>query len=326
MADRPELGKVLTMKMFRKRFGIRSVIAFVGLCALLFWAMRISRDSRPSYLYTHWLSERDDSRRLYATEELGRLGAEAAIAVPALTRAMLTESAAPIRKQSAVSLAGIVSKLKDGPTTATVAAAFVRALTDEDPSVREAASEGLGRISPDPKVVVPPLLKATRDGSEWVRGAAITSLGSIQKNAGIDLIDVRLAIIAAMVDESLHVREMGIYAFWKMAEKSPELSIALLKHDDVPTRRSVVTALARSSPLAAAVIPELAAALSDEDAAVRAGAARALGNIGPASRPAVPALMRAFSDPDRIVRQAAANALLEIDDGAAPSNPALPGR
>jgi hypothetical protein len=35
------------MQMFRKRFGTRAVIVFVGLCALLLWAMRISLDSRP---------------------------------------------------------------------------------------------------------------------------------------------------------------------------------------------------------------------------------------------------------------------------------------
>src|SRR5262249_7467094 len=98
------------MKMFRTQFGIRAVVAFVGLCALLFWAMRLARDSRPSHLYAGWLSDGDDSRRLFAAEELGRLGAEGAVAVPALTRALLTDSAAPIRKQSAVSLARVASK------------------------------------------------------------------------------------------------------------------------------------------------------------------------------------------------------------------------
>ena len=46
----------------------------VGLCALLSWAMRFSRDSRPSYLYADWLSHGDGSRRLQAAEELGAWG------------------------------------------------------------------------------------------------------------------------------------------------------------------------------------------------------------------------------------------------------------
>jgi HEAT repeat protein len=314
------------MKMFRTRFGIRAVVAFVGLCALLFWAMRFSRDNRPSYLYAGWLSDGDDSHRFQAAEELGSLEAEAAISVPALTRALLTDSAAPIRKRSAVSLAGVLSKVKDGPTTAAGADALVGALTDKDPSVREAAAKGLGQIGPDPKAVVPALLEATRDVNQWVRGAAVAALGLIQKDAGIDRMDVRRAIVAAMNDASLHVREMGIYAFWATAEKSPELSIALLNDEDVRTRRSVVTALVRSSPLAASVIPELAAALTDEDAAVRAGAARALGIIWPPPQPAATALVRALNDPDGSVREAAAKALFEINGGNVPPEPLAPGR
>jgi HEAT repeat protein len=318
--------EVLTMKMFRTRFGIRAVVAFVGLCALLFWAMRFSRDNRPSYLYAGWLSDGDDSHRLQAAEELGRLGAQAAVAVPVLTRTLLTDSDASIRKQSATSLARVVSKLKDGSTTALAAAGLVGALKDKDPAVREAAAKGLGQIGPDPKAVVPALLEATRDVNEWVRGAAVAALGLIQKDAGVDRMDVRRAIVTAMNDASFHVREMGIYAFWATAEKSPELSIALLNHDDVRTRRSVVTALVRSSPLAASVVPELTAALTDEDAAVRAGAACALGNIWPPPQPAATALVRALSDPDGSVRDAAAKALFEINDGAVPPGPLAPVR
>ena len=65
------------MKVFRTRFGIRALVAFVGLCAVIFGAMRFSRDHRPSYLYASWLSDRDEGRRLHAAEELGVLGAEA---------------------------------------------------------------------------------------------------------------------------------------------------------------------------------------------------------------------------------------------------------
>ena len=65
------------------------------------------------------------------------------------------------------------------------------------------------------------------------RGAAVAALGLIQKGAGIDRMDVRCAIVAAMNDPRFHLREMGIYAFWATAEKSPKLSIALLNDDDV---------------------------------------------------------------------------------------------
>ena len=210
--------------------------------------------------------------------------------------------------------------------TSAVAAALVGALRDKDPGVREAAAKGLGQIAPDANAVVPALLEATRDKNEWVRGAAVGALGLIQKDVGVDRMDVRPAIVAAINDASFHVREAGIYAFWATAEKSPELSIALLKDNDVRTRRWVVTALVRSSPLAAAVVRQLTAALTDEDAAVRAGAVRALGNIWPPPPAATPALMRALGDPDSSVREAAATVLEEFNDEPVPPDLHAPGR
>ena len=131
-------------------------------------------------------------RRLQASEELGNLDVEeGTVAIPALSKAMLTDSAAAVRKRSAASLAVVVSKLKDGPTTAAVAPALVKALSDNDPTVREAAAKALGQIGPDPNAVVPALLEATTDVDEWVRGAAVASLGLIQKDAGVDRLDVR---------------------------------------------------------------------------------------------------------------------------------------
>ena len=77
-------------------------------------------------------------------------------------------------------------------------------------------------------------MQAAHDEDEWTRGAAVAALGLIQKKAGVDRMDVRPTIVAALNDASLHVRELGIYAFWVTAEKSPDLSIALLEDGDVP--------------------------------------------------------------------------------------------
>ena len=203
----------------------------------------------------------------------------ASYAISALVQALLYDRRHPVRKQSAVSLARVVGKLNDGPTTLAAARALVKALKDKAPAVRAAAADGLGRIGPEPDAVLAALLLAAGDRDEWVRGAAVAALGLIQKKAGVDRMEVRPTIVAAMSDASSHVRELGIYAFWATAERSPDLSIALLQDGDVNTRRSAVTALARCSPLAGGVVPELTSALTDEDAAVCAGAARALGNI-----------------------------------------------
>jgi HEAT repeat protein len=119
---------------------------------------------------------------------------------------------------------------------------------------------------------------------------------------------------------------LGIYSFWATAEKSPDLTIALLQDGDVRTRRSAVNALARSSQLAGDVIPELTTALTDEDASVCAGAARALGNIWPPPRSALPALLRTLNHQDGAVRAAATAALSAIDDDDVAHDPLRQGR
>jgi HEAT repeat protein len=269
------------MKLLRTRFGVRALMALVVVCALLAWAVKVSRDSRPAYLYAGWLNDGNELNRLQAASELGGQETESKVALSALVRALLSDTAVAVRAQSAVSLARLVSKINDGATTERAAGVLVSALGDTDPAVRAAAADGLGRIGPKPDAVISPLVQAARDDDEWTRGAAVAALGLIQKKAGVDRIDVRPTIIAAINDASLHVRELGIYAFWATAEKSPDLSIALLQDGDVRTRRSAVTALARSSQLASEVIPELSAALNDPDPAVCAGAERALGNVSP---------------------------------------------
>lgn len=282
----PGVGGVV--KTFRTRFGVRALIAAVGLCALLFWAWKVSRDSRPAYLYAGWLSGGDAGRRLQAAQELGGLEADTDVTVAALIEALLTDRDAEVRKRSAVSLAAVVVKRNDAATTEAAADALVRALGDADAPVRAAAADGLGRISPEPDAAVPALLRTCGDENEWVRGASVAALGLVERKAGVARPEVRRAIASALVDPSLHVRELGIYAFLAVAETSPGFTRAFLADGDVRTRRATVAALARSSPVAAEVVPELAASLNDEDDAVRAGAARALENIGPAGWAALP--------------------------------------
>jgi HEAT repeat protein len=274
-----------TKKTIRIRFGVKALIFFVAVCAVLFGALRFSRDSRPAYLYAGWLGEGDDSRRIHAAQELGGVDGETSVVAASLIRALLTDPAAAVRKQSAQSLGQIVSKQDDGPTTAAAARALVLALTDKDPAVRAAVADALGRIVPEPEVAVAALLRASDDDDKWVRGAAVMALGLIQRKARVDREDVRLAIVAAGHDPSLHVRELGLYAFWATAENSPGFSRDLLKDTDVHARRAAVNALARSGPLAEKVNRELTAKLTDADEEVRAGATRALENVGITATP-----------------------------------------
>jgi HEAT repeat protein len=299
------------MKLFRARFGIRASIGLVGLCALVFWAMRVSRDSRPAYLYSGWLIDGDDARRDHAAQELGTLDVEPEVTVPALIKAMRTDRSARVRRRSARSLADVLGRRHDGPTIEAATGPLVESLADPDPTVRTSAADTLGRIAPGPSEVLPALLRASGDEDEWVRGAAISAIGSIQNRAGIDQPEARRAIVEAIHDPSLHVRELGIYASWAVAAKSTGFSVALLKDDDVRARRAAMTTLARMSTLAGKVVLELTDALADPDDVVRAGAAKVLGGVRPLPEPAVLALRRARGDRVDAVREAARRALFE---------------
>jgi HEAT repeat protein len=274
----------MTRTTFRIRFGVQALIVAVAVCALIFWAMRVSQDSRPAYLYAAWLGQGDTARRVHAAQELGHVEEAEPLVLAGLLSALQIDPDHEVRKQSARSLARIVCKQDLGHVNLAVRG-LVQALTDKDPAVRRAAADALGQIAPDPELAVKPLLIAAGDGDEWVRGSALTALGLIQKKARVDNDDVRLAIIAAAKDPSVHVREMGVYAFWATAESSPQFSRDLLNDDDVVVRRIAVNALARSGPLAEKVRPELAACLNDPDADVRAGAARALENMSEDATP-----------------------------------------
>jgi HEAT repeat protein len=312
------------MKIFRRRFGMKAVLALVALCALLFWAIRFSQDREPAQLYAGWLQIGNDSRRLQAAEELGRDEIEAATAVPALTRALLTDPASAVRKRTAISLAALLSQSNDASMNSAAVRALAKALADSDATVREAAASALGRLHPNSTAAVSALLKATNDENEWVRGSAMAALGLIEKETASDSAEIRSAIVKAMNDESPHIREMGIYAFWAAAETSPKISIDLLKSEDVRTRRSVVAALVRSSALAKEVAQDLTSAITDEDATVRTGAIRALGNIWPPPLYALPALETAKSDPDASVREAAARAIMDVKEGIIQSDTTTP--
>jgi HEAT repeat protein len=272
---------VVSKTVCRTRFGVRALIVIVAVCAVVSWALRLSRDSRPAHLYSAWLGAAAESIRIQAAQELGGVDEDRSLVVTNLTRALLSDRNVDVRKQAARSLARVVVAAHDGAMTSEAARGLVQALGDNDASVRAAVADALGQIAPAPEVVVPELLRAAKDDDQWARGAVIAALGLIQKKANVDREDVRVAMAAAMIDPSPHVRELGIYAFWATAENSPALSRALLSDGDVRVRRAAALALARSAPLAEKVAYELTAArLADPDAAVSDGAERALENLG----------------------------------------------
>lgn len=124
------------------------------------------------------LKHRSAVVRRGATEALGRIGPEAAVALPELiggfadraeVGAGFAGGAMPLR-QAAIRAVSRIGKPAVPP--------LIEALKDAEPLVRAGAAEALGRVGPEAKVAVAPLLRLVDDPAQpaAVRGAARAAL------------------------------------------------------------------------------------------------------------------------------------------------------
>jgi len=287
--------------------------AIIGYAAGLDWREWLPLDQRLALL-TWALSNENWSDRREAAYQLGRIGAKAKDAVPALI-ATLGDSDSGVRETAALALGEI------GPEAKAAVPALIQALGDEDEGVREGAAIVLGDIGPE-EGVVPVLLQALGDGDSSVREAAVGALGKIALEAQ----EVLPALLKALQDESLMVRARAAEVLGRVETRSEEVVPALaraLEDSSEWVREAAAASLGRIGPAAKAAVPALIQALQDWAPQVRHAAAEALGRIGPEAKAAVPALVQALQDETAGVRRAAARALGEIKPALEEVVPAL---
>jgi HEAT repeat protein len=271
-----------TMKLFRTRFGVKSMMALVAACAVVNWAWSFSRDSKPPYLYIHWLGTEAAPRRQYAVTELGRMGVEAEAAVPALLQSARHDEDPLVRAISIGSLRQILSNSSDKSATRAASFVLIEALADRDPMVRGAAAQSLtaGVFVDDRSLAIPALLVSAQDRNDEVRISAVSTLAWISPTEGDDFIAVRSAIFKAMQDKTARVRERSLSDFPILARKSPTIIATALADDDVLVRRAALEALRRHGyPFdisARTVAPSLITSLQGSDERVRLEAVNVL--------------------------------------------------
>src|SRR5262245_5391635 len=103
----------------------------------------------------------------------------------------LQQSSSPRLRVDAAERLGRHGAVRASDVADAVDPLLVRMKKDTDPLVRKASAEALGRIQPDPKVVVPALVDALKDRSPVVRIAAAGALGALRQDAKEALPDLR---------------------------------------------------------------------------------------------------------------------------------------
>jgi HEAT repeat protein len=252
------------------------------------------------------LEKGDFAAKLYALDELGKLGAKAKPAVPTL-----------------------IIILEDDKSPIPGAAAAVKEETiahpeDANPTLRSSAAATLGDIGPDAKPAIPALLKNLKDKDKYVRCVSADAL------AGIGSKEERVlsALKDALNDSVSEVRIDAAEALNELDPDNPDaLSalIKLLKDKDPETRRDAASVLEQiQSTKINTVVPALLRAIKDPDENVRSKAAQSLGSICEKAMTVVPALVeRLEKDKSSHVRIQAAQALQEYGPEAKLAIPAL---
>jgi HEAT repeat protein len=209
------------------------------------------------------LQSDDPAARRLAAEALGKQ--KAAAAAPALAK-LLADPERPVREAAAEALVQI------GPKAVPHLAG---ALKGDAESGRLAAADALARLGPAAAPAVPALADALKDKSVDVRIRSAVALGKVGPAARSAL----PALFAAGKDTG----NLGQILRYGLPSSVAEAAVeAALKVDPGCADR-----------LAAAVLPDLTAALAGKDAAAVQAAASALARLGPAARPALPALRAA---------------------------------
>jgi HEAT repeat protein len=263
------------------------------------------------------LKERKENVRAEAAMALGRIGPDAAAAVPALI-VVLPDKSERVGHEAANAL-GRIGKPAVEP--------LITALANASPTVRARAVESLGLAAPGDGQVRAAVLMGTHDASPEVRAAALRSLPGLAlsdnillpilaeglanddervRMAVVNLVVARRPLLAAMapdLETLVADKNEGVsrHAAFLLGRLGPEAAARLLKAlRDKRTRiEQLAAALAEiGRPVAAQLVRELESA----EPRVRRGAALALGQIRPLAPGVVPKLTAGLGDPDRDVR------------------------
>jgi HEAT repeat protein/S1-C subfamily serine protease/DNA-directed RNA polymerase subunit RPC12/RpoP len=263
------------------------------------------------------LESPDNHDRGQIAQALGKIGAEAKLAIPALLKLLRDEQ----NDTTSGALADALAKI--GPPAKQDAALLREAVKDLNPKVRAYAAASIGAIGPDAGSLLTLLTGAAKDKNVEVRQNAVRSLGKMGGN-GKDAI--MPALTAALNDSEHEVRvaaAMALESMDALGATDVALLTSLLKQQDSEVRACGARALGKMGPRAKAALPALMEAFKGTDNALRRAAIGALASLGAEAKTAVVAFSDALGDSDVEIRKQAAAALAKIGPEAKPAAEAL---
>jgi len=292
------------------------------------------------------LKKRGD--RIWAAEELGRIGPDAKAAIPALMR-LLKSRDDEVRRAAAEGISGIdpsagklswalkmlshssYSEYKDKAVDVLrgisryAVPLLIAELGNQNATARENAAWAPGEIGRDAKRAVPELIRVLhRDRVCEVKASAAEALGKLGRGNK----DVVPELLPLLSDYHYNNKSAARSAAKALGMLGPEGILPLIEmiRDADPRRQwEAIEAVADIGAPARDAAPELVAVLKDEGRPVymRMSAARALGRMVPPPDGAVHALAAALKSDDVSLCMIAAEALGELGPAAKDAVPAL---
>ena len=273
-----------------------------------------------------------------AAQALGRLGPDAADALPALlagARAANGEAAfadalaqigpaalpallAALKQSDAASGAWILRTLRGfGPPAVPV---LIEALQQPDPAQRAAAAGALGAMGRDAADAIKPLFTLASASDAATQAAALRALTALQATPA-QLKPLLQTALASPVPELRKAGAVGLASLGGAASLGVDGLRELLADDDAASRLTAVRAFGELGAKAAPAVPVLIARL--DDLSMQMTVIEALGKIGPASAPAVLRLLEISGQGGNDVKATALTAFAGIGREAAAALPQI---
>jgi HEAT repeat protein len=260
------------------------------------------------------LREGNEIQRALAAHALGKMGPEAAPAIPDLIRTL--KSRRPLQLHFGSHSCGDVAPGAARKALVRIGPAAIPALTEalkhKDALTRVNAAWALWKLEKCNDRVVPVLVAAWKDRAlftrdECIRYDATAALGEIGREQPGKVLPILRNTLDGEDEEVAFAALRSLSIMGRQVKEAVALLVERL-HDRRDTERSEAGSLLREAGPAA--VPALVGALACPETTVRECAAWTLGGMKPAQvQSALPALRKATADPDKGVRERAIWAL-----------------